>query len=172
MGVFKFLWSKDKNHKHHSIREVPSCYRPVRKAFNNSTQPQYPLFFYYQLISHYVHSILSSRLLLDEDMTIVIRNYNSKAYEGIVSTNRTYLYYALPAFWAFAIYGEVQFCHRKPYYTLPFAMVSCMLQWKAAYFQKTRKRNIEEVLLGFAKLHKLNSEIGNYLKVRQILRFV
>lgn len=114
----------------------------------------------------YVNAILRSKMLLDEDMEVVLDHCKfcseNRGKKKSWCTNITSL--SLLCLWGISI---CKYRLRGLFVTTPFAIISLNTLYKE-YKVKRYKYNIKELIEVFAGFHKINRDIMKYLKAREL----
>lgn len=115
-----------------------------------------------QVVNHYLNTILRSKLLLDEDMELILNNCEFCGDNKI--KHKWFARVTALCLWGISVYKYRLFGFIA---TTPFAALSASAFY-TEYKLKCYKNNVEALTDTFATLHKINREIIKYLKIREL----
>lgn len=126
---------------------------------------------YFQQINRYVTCILESRLLLEEDLELILQIHDWHVYDTKPKKLSKYTFAFSTACSVMGL-SLMAITKRKVFaaFCLVPPSVKALMQVREKYRAACLKRSILSLIDNFKKLSKLNVEIFNYLKTREIVR--
>lgn len=123
--------------------------------------------YYGPLINHYAKSILKSRMLLDEDLEVFLKEYNSSDYPEEVRYKPPCSTTASVASLLFSVHLSKKFGSLLLF--VPSLIITAKLVFTEVQLQKKRSRDkkiIHEIIEAIRENRALNANIFRYIKVR------